>query len=120
MITNMDQLITLTKTVSGLTDVYRGYPEAQPEAPFAIISTVSNNDVLNIDAEEIVSTATYQVDIYAEDPATAEDYAASVDSVFKQYGIIRSGYFDGFEPSNGLRRVTISFRVTLDKRGNTY
>lgn len=120
MIINTDQIIALLKTVDGITDVFRSYPDIEPTAPFATVSVISNITTLTADDEETIADMTYQVDLYHEDPAEAEDMASAMSSLLSQYGIMRVGYFDGFEPLNGLRRVTISFRAVLDKRGNTY
>lgn len=121
MIRNMDQMITIAKQIPDFEGrVFREFPQVFPEAPFVVISAVSGVADLVIGGEEIISSMTYSVDVYADTPDDAEDLLSELNDLYTEYNIIRIGGSSGFDSNCALYRANISLRATLDKRGGSY
>ncbi len=121
MIRNTDQMITIAKQMPDFEGrVYRDYPEAYPGCPLCVISVISSTADLVIQGEEVVSSITYSVDVYADSPDDAEDIISELIDLYTAYNIVRVGGASGFDSESAMYRANISLRATLDKRGGSY
>lgn len=121
MIRNTDQMIAIAKQMPDFEGrVYRDYPEAFPGSPLCTISVISTTADLVIGGEEIVTSITYSVDVFADSPDDAEDIMSELIDLYTAYNIVRVGGSSGFDSDCALYRANISLRAMLDKRGASY
>lgn len=124
MIDNIEQMVSIARGVPGLGNrVYREYPQKVDNVsfePYAVITRGSRVPILiDSDNSELITSLSYQIDIFAEKPTDADDLLKQMVELYKPKRILCTGISSGYSAGR-MYYVTATFSVTLDIRGTPY